>query len=271
MGAVALMLSACKKDKDGGAIGVLDPVQIQRALVIENTGMWCGTCSVGAERIAETSHTYDIALPVAVHYNDALANSTSLAFKANFPTSSYPNFYVNNQNASQFPAGYVASIEGQMPMAGVGHEREDAGTKINVKARVKFYNNDAGNYRIGVYFINGDVPAKDQYVQSDFASTNNLEEIDNTSYWKRDAAQVASGFLIKKGDVYLHTESIMASADGLDTWGEQLPVSSVSAGDVYTLNFTLTKPQVIYPGYKVLTVIWKMEDTKAMFINGYMK
>jgi len=274
IGAVALMLSACKKDKDGGAVGVLDPVQVQRALVTDLTGAWCGWCPNGSEKLIQLEHNYSYVLPVGIHTGDVLETPTATGWKQNFPSSGVPNFYVGNQNASQSPEGYVMTIASQTPTAGVGHEYTDAGTKLSIKSRVKFYNNDNGQYFMNVYFINGDEPASGSLLQSDF--TGRLENKPNsqnvnTTYWKVDAAPVASGNLIKANSVFQHAHTILAHGDGLGTWGEQLPVSSVSAGDVYTLNYTLTKPFNVRPGYKVLTVIWKMEGTKAMFINGYMK
>ncbi len=270
-----LVFAGCKKEEGNNGTGTLEPAQKQRALVMETTGSWCGYCPNGAEMMLQEEHNFggDM-MGVAVHTGDALETPTASAFSSNFPASGVPNFYVGNQNSGQSIAGNIANLIAQSPMAGVGHNWKRSGDKINVSAKVKFYEAGSGTYYVGTYFIQGDIEASGSLTQSDF--TNRLEDVNGVSKWTVDAAPVNSNgsqkFLIKSGDSFIHAHTLTSSADNLSTWGEAIPVPP-SANDQYTMNFTITIPaNSATNGMKVLTVLWKDNGSGGVeFVNGYMK
>lgn len=273
--ATGMIFAGCKKKDENNGTGTLEPAQKQRALVMETTGSWCGYCPNGAETMVQEEHNFgDDMMGVAVHTGDALETPTASAFSDNFPASGVPNFYVGNQNSGQSIAGNIAALIQQAPMAGVGHNWSRSGDAISVQSKVKFYESGTGNYYVGCYFIQGDIEASGSLTQSDF--TDRLEDVNGVSKWKVDAAPVNNGgsqeYLIKAGDTFMHAHTLTSHADGMNTWGEMIPVTP-TAGDQYTMSFTLTMPaNSATNGMKVLTVLWKDNGAGGVqFVNGYMK
>lgn len=268
-----LVFAGCKKEEENKGNGTLAPAQKQRALVVYTTGTWCGYCPNGSEKAVQAEHTFGNDMVVlTVHSGDPLSNGTADALGSNFPASGVPNFYVGNTNAGQSIDGAINALINQSPMAGVGHNWTRSGDKINVKARVRFYENGTGNYFMNSYFVQGDIEAAGNLTQSDF--TDRLEDVDGVTKWKVDAAPVNSGgsqtYLIKAGDTYIHHSTLSAHADGLGIWGEAIPVTP-TAGDEYTMNFTITIPaNAATNGMKVVTVLWKDNGSGgAEVINVY--
>lgn len=278
LGALAIGMiafSSCKKDDEGNGLnGELEPAMIQRALVWETTGAWCGYCPNGAEKMKVSEHQYgNQIIPIAYHRSDGLSTPTGNTLSSNFPSSGTPHFYVNNQNAGQSINGYIASSIAQTPKAAVGHQWSKEGTTYNVTAKANFYAGDQGTYYMGVYFLSGPIAATGSLVQSDF--TDRLQNVNEngvlTTKWKVNAANAGGTFLIQAGSTYKHEHTIAAAATE-NVWGEPIPSNVVSAGDQYILNFRLNAPaQMNHEEGNIVTILWKDSGNGSyQYINGYI-
>ncbi len=271
------VLSSCDKDQDS-MNGVLDPVQVQRALVLETTATWCQYCPNGAEILMTAEYQFNDILPIAIHTGDPLSNPTGDAFDSNFPPGGVPNFYVGNNDVGQSPNGAISAMIIQSPQAGVGHEWEKEGSSYNITSRVKFYTGVSGDYYVGCYYINGPIDACGSLTQTD--GTGALQNVAGCSTYLDNAVMVDAYqdnqgqwqgvYLINEGDTYKHAHSIAGHA-GTNVWGESLGSSSVSSGEKYDFNFTINEGFGWTQNGKILTVLWKKNGSSYEFINGYFK
>lgn len=271
--------SCNKDDDDNNGNGSLNPVQVQRALLVESTGTWCQYCPNGAETLITSEHLYSDILPVAVHLGDVMTTPTSEAWESNFPASGVPNFYVGNDDVGQSPNGAIAATTILSPTAGVGHTWNKEGTSYQVSSRVKFYESANGEFYVGCYYIHGSIDACGSYSQVDATGATTIDANGCNVYLQNtamiDAVQDAQGvwqgvYLINEGDIYTH-EHVIGGHAGTNVWGELLGVSSVSSGQEYDFNFTINEGFGWTQDGKILTVLWKKTGNTYEFINGYMK
>jgi len=273
-----LIFVSCNKEEDG-INGNLEPAEVQRALVVETTGIWCSACPYGAELLKKIDYDYgDQVLPIALHSGDALSNATSQAMESNFPTSGVPNFYVGNTDAGQSPTGVINSTIYSNPVAGVGHEWTKEGSSYNITSRVKFYGSDNGDFYVGSYFIQGPIDACGSLLNQTAVDIN----AEGCSFWSEDAVTVGAyedppgsqnwiwEYLITAGTVYTHDHVIVGHA-GDNVWGQPLGVSSVSPGQKYDFNFIINEAFGWNQSGHVLTILWKKSGNSYDFINGYLK
>jgi thiol-disulfide isomerase/thioredoxin len=259
----------------GDWTGDLNPAQVQRALVWETTGTWCGYCPNGAEMLTMAEAAYgDLIIPMVYHTGDPLQTPTGSTMSANFPTSGVPNFYVNWQDVGQSIDGPIANALAETAKVGVGHEWQANGNKFTINTKIQVYEPLDGVIMVGTYLVSGDLPASGQLTQSDF--TDRLEDRaangTTSSYWKVNAAEVAPGnFLIKQNTIYQH-KSTFVTAGGDNPWGEQVLSMQMFPGDIHEKTFELTAPSwVEMDGAKIATIVWKKQGDSYFFINGYMK
>ena len=275
---LGVVFSSCKKEEGDSFIGQLEPQNTSRAVVFKFTGSWCFACPQGGTvRLAETTFQFqNNIVPISVHVNDGLSSGIGSVFQDHFFAGGTPNFHVNNVAAGQGGmAGTVASISQQPCTVGVGHEWKRSGSKVEVKAKAKFFDSASGTYYIGAYLLQGPVDAVGGLTQTETSGL--LVTENNETRWAQDAGGVNNGgqldYLFKAGDMFEHTHAVAASPTGTGSWGEIFPITNFSSGDTYTFNFTLDIPQTaVKEGMKIATVVWKQEANGDIFaVNGYWK
>jgi len=270
---------SCNKEENDSINGNLEPVQVQRALVVETTGIWCSACPYGAELLKKIDYDYgDQVLPIALHSGDALSNATSQAMESNFPTNGVPNFYVGNTDAGQSPNGVIEASINSNPVAGVGHEWTKEGSSYNITSRIKFYGSDNGEFYVGCYFIQDPIEACGSSLNQTAVAINNQ----GCSFWDQDAVTIGAyedppgsqnwmwEYLISEGTTYTH-DYVIAGHGGNNIWGDPLGISSVSAGQEYNFNFSINEGFGWNQSGHILTVLWKKSGNSYEFINGYSK
>lgn len=275
-----LVFTACEKEdgaqgKQGNWTGDINPTQIQRALVWETTGTWCGYCPNGAEALALAEASFgDLIIPMVYHTGDPLTTPTGSAMSVNFPTSGVPNFYVNSMDAGQSIMSPIQNALAERAVAGVGHEWQLNGNKFTIDTRVQFYEPANGVFMVSSYLVSGSLPASGPLLQTDF--TDRLENRNQggveSSFWKVNAAEIAPGnFVFKKNTIYQHKATFINSATE-NPWGEQILSMQMFPGDVHEFSFELTAPDIAkLEGAKIATIIWKKQGESYIYVNGYMK
>ena len=172
---------------------------LARPLVIEETRTGCQYCPRGTEIMAILNAVLgDSVVLIANHVGDWFStdNTSSSQFAENWPTSSTPNFYVNNTKVeeNQSIAAATAATLAQVPL-GIEANIEKGDNFITVYPRVKVLETTLDKiYLIQSYLLLNGVVAK-EYSGVDLNQTSAVPKVSTGSgstptSWAQDAALV---------------------------------------------------------------------------------
>ena len=156
--ASTLIFTACKKKKKEDE-QQLEPKQEQKGFAINYTATWCSSCgSWGAPIIHQYSDDATEGAIICAHFNDPMSSNLSNVFEQDRTTNNgIPGFWVGDNKTSS--NGAMTSLLGQGDaMAGVDYKYEIKDGKIEVDAKVKFFEAGQGDYYLSVLVLEDGIP-----------------------------------------------------------------------------------------------------------------
>lgn len=295
-----LLLTGCK-DKEEEVINTTggyptDNLVISKkttALLQLTTGAWCQYCPNGGERLiqAKVKHGEQVVAMVTRTGSDPLVNALTDSLNEFFPASGVPNFYVNQDDASQSPSGPIDFALAFPAPLGVAHAvtTSDSGYVVDVKIEI-FESDKDKQYFVQSYLVLDEIEARNFGAGKDMRQTSSLPIVDkgtDVSRWVRDAAEVDGVFQVRVGDVYVHSSNFYARSKGTGFWGINLNninpfKDQYIEGDLLGTRFTPIRmviakqniAPIICKKYAVTTIVWQQrpgdgnEDLRD-FVAGY--
>ncbi len=253
--------------------GQLEPVRIQKALLVKGTATWCGVCPTGYEIAAREKLFYGEGLmSVELHKNDIMAEPIADAMSSVYY--GLQNFVGTEYVMQYYIHSTIREVIQEEPTVGVGHHWRYYENHVDIEVKSIFYEESDRTFLVGAYLIQGKIEARDSLYQRDYNDL--LEYVDGMTYWKNDAGMIeingTEQYAIKAGDPYYHYNTMMTSADGMHVWGTVL-AQSPEADEEFSQNLTITvPPHAQTDGMKILTVVWEVLDTgEVEYVNGYME
>jgi hypothetical protein len=253
---LSIAFASCnkKKDKDDDTPTGPDPQPIQYALVLEQTGTWCGACPGAAAILHSLDGQYGAQIiPIAVHGSngDPMETDCYSSFRSDRTHSSFPSFFVPHARISASQTTVSDSIDWQLSwspvVAGVDFIATQEGNAINVELKVRFFQGSGETFYLSVYLLEDGIdggPNAGAYAQT-------------------------SG-----GTDYTHEHVLRLSSSGVNFWGDILNTSgAVSAGQEFDKTYSLNiDPTWNAANVYVAAVIWKMNNSgnpvSYMYVNG---
>ena len=222
--------------------------QEQRTLVTKRTATWCPYCgSWGWNMMTGLLEDNDEKSIIwAAHYSGDLVNSTSESIVQNIGGAGQPRFYLNqtdknvtSSNVSSKRTAIKDEIEQtftQMPDANAGIRATKTGRRLNMDVKAKFFNQSQGEYYLAVYVIEDDVLA---YQAGKGANTPHKNVLREAVTSEKFGVLVASGV--------------------------------ITAGTEYTTSYTYDVPSNWeVSNVSLAAVLWKKQNNKYQFVNGYV-
>ena len=297
---VSLAFVSCKEDvTSSGSSFPTDNLTVdkqQNVLLLEQTGVWCPYCPIGAEQMKmETEKHGDRLVAIALHGGgtDPLKTAVADAIRNNcFDTiTSYPWLVVMNESSGQDASHNVlaALTPAEAPYFAVKHTVEITDSSYNVYSKVEVLrevNNQ--DFFIQSYLLLDGVIAKDYGNGLDLNQQSNQPYVSGTNptKWALDAAIVDGEPTAKAGDIFYHEEVVFGvGLNTPDIWG--FPLGAINPfgteyleGDILGTKYTpiiVSIPLVditpLESSYSVATIIWMYKDDGSGFydyINGYV-
>ena len=176
---VILFSSGCKKNDvtPNSGLGTMPAHFVQRVMLEEVTGEWCGECPDGASILSSLQQQYgDTLVPVSIHYNDfldmsATYNAIPTAFgQANnaFPTGAVNRVqdpYYNYQDfwySRAYWAGGIAAILATDHQTGIALKSSISGNNATVEVHIGFHEANNYNMILNVFLVENNIPAQNQ-------------------------------------------------------------------------------------------------------------
>ncbi len=238
---IYLLLTACTLALHVGAQQV---EETQRTFVTKMAATWCPPCgswgwSFFDDLLADNA---DQAVFMAIHHSGLLVTDVGVDIFNNFGATYQPQFFLDDQKINVVSSNTsIRRTEAQQaidlafntaPIANVGFEPVFANNKIDVNAKVKFFQETAGEFYLGIYLIEDGVI---EFQQS----------IGNNAVHKK----------------------ILRTGFTDDSFGLPITEGAVSAGSEFDLSFSLEISEVAGYDYEVAGIIWKKENNKYVPIN----
>lgn len=222
------------------------PQQTQKALLLEFTAAWCGSCGGYGGPVFNSliSNNPGKVVPIAVHCDDDMtAQSYFYGFGSILPdgTISLPFFKIGDvetENNSQ-----ILTICAQTPVVAQTAFIFTRGSgTISVKTRTKFFTAATGNYLLAVYVLESG--------------------IDGTSGTYQQSGGAAG---------YKHNYVLRAASKN-QSMGETIITSNATANQTIDKNYDISFTQLSTSStINVATVIWKSDGSTYKFINASIK
>jgi hypothetical protein len=294
-----VILTGCKEDEQVVTQGTPYPTDAlvvskdPTALLQLTTGAWCQYCPNGGERLiqAKVKHGAQVIAMVTRTGSDPLVNALTDSLNEYFPSSGVPNFYVNQDDASQSPSGPLEFALAFPAPLGVAHAitTTDTGYVVDVKVEV-FESMKDQQYFVQSYLVLDAIEARNFGAGNDMRQTSSVPTVDkgqDVSRWIRDAAEVDGVFQVRVGDPYVHSSNFYAKAVDTELWGINLNdinpfkdqyIEGDLLGTRYTPIRLILEKQNIAPivctKYAVTTIVWKQREgdgneNKRDFVAGY--
>ncbi|PKR79819.1 hypothetical protein CW751_13400 [Brumimicrobium salinarum] len=225
----------------------------QTALVVKKTATWCNPCGTwGWDLFTDIwDQVGDETAILEMHNSSSsgLYSSDANAFYGlHEQESSTPVFYVNTINEVAYSSGgiypsttktnvinAVNATNAQSPVVNSGFIHSISGTTIDISTKVKFFENTAGEYYLGVYITEDDVQA-------------NQSGISGTATHKR----------------------IMRASVTANIYGSLITNGAVSMGDEFTESFSFDLDASWNTDkIKIFTVIWKKNGSDYTYVNAH--
>lgn len=181
-------LTGCKKSDDnnsgGGSstatIGAVPSSFVQKALIEEFTGCWCGWCPDGAYKMKQILDANpNTVIGAAVHQGDPMEINLYNTLDATFNVTGFPQGMVSR---TSYGGSVVMSrsswnsatntILSKTAKAGLAIESSIAGDSLKVKVHAAFLNALSGTFNITIYLLEDKVTGGSSYNQSNYLSGN---------------------------------------------------------------------------------------------------
>jgi len=192
---------------------------VQKVLVEDYTGAWCGYCPRLAYNLEEAENGDINVIGVAIHNGDAMAYEYEANLRAEYNVNGFPSGRINrnitwNESVSQISA-YAAGVNGNL---GLGLETSLSGSTISVDVKVA-YVNTVNNAKIVVYLT------EDNLIYSQVNYMNN----NSSSPWYQAGNPIVN---------FVHNNVLRKTPT--DIFGDAMP--NAVDGDEYTDSFTFSVP-----------------------------
>ncbi len=176
--ASSLIFTACKKKNKDDEEQQLEPKQEQKGFAINYTATWCGPCGSWGEPLI---HSYADDAPegaiICAHAGGDPMNTNLIGVFEQDRTSGggIPSFWVGD-NSTQSNGAMNSLLNQGDAMAGVDYKYEVKDGKINVDAKVKFFEAGQGEYYLSVLVLEDGIPggtsAPSNYQQNGVSDPN---------------------------------------------------------------------------------------------------
>ncbi|MFC2100446.1 Omp28-related outer membrane protein [Bacteroidota bacterium] len=256
---VSIVIASCtktseKEDEQPDPTGP-DPQPVQKALVLEQTGTWCGACPGAAAILHSLGGQYGKQIiPIAVHGGnnaDPMEIDCFNSFRSDRMNSSFPSFFVPHERISSSESIVKNDIDVQLAWtpvkAGVDFIATKEGNIMNVELKVRFFQGAAETYYLSVYLLE-----------------NGIDGGPGTGAYEQTSG----------GAGYTHEHVLRACASGANFWGDILnPSGAVAAGAEFDKTFNLTlDPSWNAANVYVVAVVWQMNQSGTpvayLYVNG---
>lgn len=211
---------------------LLPAQSIQKVLIEEHTGAWCGYCPDGALILENVLAANPNAIAASVHNGDAMYNSTGGVIQG-FYSPAYPQATINRQSdpiSRGAWAGAVATALQKSPVVAVSIDSAgyDFGTRtLKVKVKATFLRDTTGQLRLNVYLTEDGV-------------TGSGSGYDQVNYYNSTNGSPLFGL----GNPILNYTHNHVFRDALATaWGYNGAIpTTVTTGEEFSLTFTKVLP-----------------------------
>jgi len=212
---------------------------VQKVLVEDYTGTWCGYCPRLAYNLEDAETQSDDVFGVAVHNGDAMTYEFEAQLRAQFGINSFPSGRINRTVIWSEMVGQILNLRGINRDLGLGITTSLSGTTISVDVKVA-YNNEMNNNKLVIYLL------EDGLVYSQVNYMNN----DSSSPWYQ-AGNPIVGF----------THNNVLRKAFTDVFGDTIP--NAVAGDEYTGTYTLAVPASVQDTSKLEIVAFVVDNTNT--------
>lgn len=214
---------------------------LQKVLVEDYTGTWCGYCPRLAYNLEQTEIQSEDVYGVAVHNGDPMAYEYEAQMRAQYGVSGFPSGRINRTISWNESVAQVLSYTGVSGDLGLGLETSLSGSTISVDVKVG-YVNTINNAKVIVYLL------EDGLLYNQVNYMNN----DSSSPWYQTGNPIPN---------FVHNNVLRKAFT--DIFGDTMP--NAVSGNEYTGNFTLTMPGNVQDTSKLEIVAFIVDSSgKAM-------
>lgn len=246
MNKISTLFSACLLFGASQAVG---QSVVQKCLIEEHTGAWCGYCPDGALVMDDVLNTYPNAIGVAVHNGDAMVTADG-NYLSSFYISGYPSATINREGAGESRSVWMSKVSselGETPTVSVSFDDayyDLATSTLTVTVRAEFVSNETGNLRLNVVLVEDDV-------------TGTSTGYSQVNYYNTTAGHPMYG-LGNPIAGYVHNHVARAWLGG--AWGTNgVITASPTAGSAFTHTYT-----------RVFPASWDINNMKIVaFVSRY--
>lgn len=218
--------------------------EIQRSLVTKRSADWCPYCGTWGWNYFESAiaENGDKAVYMSAHYDGGLSDPAAEEITDNWGGFYQPKFFFNDVQQG-VTAGNVTpklaalkqlvdSASLVPPVANVGFEPIFENGLLNVDAKVKFFQAAQGDFYLGMYLLEDHVVAFQQSI----------------------GANAVHRHLFR----HSFTE---------ETFGQPITNGDVTAGQEFSLDFSIPVDEITGHEYEVVGIVWKKEGDKYIPLN----
>lgn len=215
------------------SLGLGAQTSVQKVLIEEHTGAWCGYCVDGHVILDNVLSTYPNAIGVMVHNGDGMDFSAGNTV-ANFYVGGFPQATINRSSDAISRSAWMSTTSAQLSAGPSSVEvsfdsvlYNPTTRKLNVFVRAKFTGNESGNLRFNGILVEDGV-------------TGTGSDYNQTNYYNGTSGHPMYG-LGNPIVGYVHDKVARAYFGG--AWGTvgTLP-TTITAGEEYTHRFIYNVP-----------------------------
>ena len=215
----------------------------QKALYFKFTGTWCPPCGAsGAIKMRQDIKDNVGSIGVEVHYNDEMASDICNKFVSHFGNTTFPSFYVNNDEGALPTALSTAPIVGMV----IDHSVSD--NEMSISCYMKALD---------------DIPDKEYYIAVYILEDGHIAEQYATDHSAFPALEYRNGRYPK----YVHDRILRAEVSG-NIFGQSFYKGVWHADETrsYEVKFDLPEGTtgVLYP----VVGLWERSDRTNFLINA---
>lgn len=218
--------------------------ETQRLLISKRTATWCPHCgtwgwSLFSDLLADHAGQAEL---WSVHYSGDLMNPTAEKIAENLGGQSQPRFYVGHtdQNVTSGTAAaartaiadQVDAAAGQSPLAQTGIIVADEGSYLDIRTTTRFFSAAEGEFFLAVYVVQKSVIAN----QAGHGSSSDHK-------------------------------LVLADRATAEWYGEMLGEGTIAAGTEREINVNFSLQGYDPENLRIVTVIWKREGDRYLFVN----
>lgn len=200
---------------------------IQKVVVEEHSGAWCGYCLDGARILDDILVAQNNAIGVTIHQGDAMAIPASASIRS-FYSPAFPQATINREGAPISRGSWAGAVNTALTasptvVVSIDSAGYDANTRLlKVKVKATFVTDATGQFRINVYLTENNV-------------TGTGSGYDQVNYYNGTQGSPFYG-LGNPVVGYVHNHVLRDAIEG--AWGKATIIpGNVLAGEEYTYTF----------------------------------